>query len=79
MWPMSCLAGSSVLRDTSTMNGLAAGSLSGCTHAAGSPAFRLAFASDRSMAEGPFQPGESGMFVSHGRFAAFFCSVDEIV
>jgi hypothetical protein len=79
MWPMSCLAGSSVLRDTSTMNGLTARSLSGCTHAAGSPAFRLAFASDRSMAEGPFQPGESGMFVSHGRFTAFFCSVDEIV
>ena len=79
MWPMSCLAGSSVLCDASTMDGLTAGSLRGCTHAGGRPAFSLAFASDRSMAEGPFQPGETGLFVSHGRFAAFFGGIDEIV
>ena len=61
------------------MNGLATGSLSGCTHAAGCSAFLLASASDRGVAEGAFQLGESRLFVFHGGFAALFCSVDEII
>lgn len=61
------------------MDALAAGSLSGCTHAAGCSAFLLASASDRGVTKGSFQLGQSRLFVFHGSFAALFCSVDEIV
>ena len=79
MWPMSCLAGSSDPGNASTMNGLASGSLSGCTHAAGRFALGLALALQGGMAEGPLQPGESRLLFFHGRFAAFLGGIDEIV
>ena len=61
------------------MNELASGSLSGCTHASGRFAFGLALAPQGGVSKGPLQPGESRLFFSHGRLAAFFGGVDEIV
>jgi hypothetical protein len=54
-------------------------SLSGSTHAARTPALILGPPFQCRMTERRFKPGESWLFVLHGRFPAGAGGVDEIV